>query len=408
MLYVGVAGRDARPAARRALRPFRGCLRRRPDSHTAGPRRGRKTRMARRGERGARRALPRAGARRRAGRTGLVRADALSSLRARAADWRARARLRLLNEWTESCEGELLPLPMYERCRALLAAGRGLSTRRENGPPSADTSRGNESSLRLTRGVAGCAGPRPCWRRNPPARSESLQSSGSMPPGESGRAWRVSGRAGTDRGAGGPRRARRGKAVTARLRELSEQQQHPWGRATARRCEAVLQLAGGPYDERAADGLAGAAEDYARLGLRFDCARSLLSLGRAERRFKKWGPARESLQRAIRTFEDLGAPGWAQRARSDWIASVRAGPGRAASSRRASERSWSWLRAGGPTRRSPRHSRSRSTPSRSTCRVPHASLGVRSRSRLASRLSMRSERASIGEVSVIEPERRRA
>ena len=48
-------------------------------------------------------------------------------------------------------------------------------------------------------------------------------------------------------------------AVTTRLRELSEQQQHPWGLATARRCEAVVRLANGAYDERAARALADAA-----------------------------------------------------------------------------------------------------------------------------------------------------
>ena len=44
-------------------------------------------------------------------------------LELRAGDWQAAA--RLLDEWAESAEGELLMWPMYERCRALLAAGRG-------------------------------------------------------------------------------------------------------------------------------------------------------------------------------------------------------------------------------------------------------------------------------------------
>ena len=57
--------------------------------------------------------------------------------------------------------------------------------------------------------------------------------------------------------------------------------------------------------------------DYERLGLRFDHARSLLSLGRAQRRMKKWGPARESLQGAVAAFEELGSAGWARRARSE-------------------------------------------------------------------------------------------
>ena len=97
-------------------------------------------------------------------------------------------------------------------------------------------------------------------------------------------------------------------AVTARLRTLSEQQQHPWGLATARRCDAVVRLATGAYDERAARALADAAAEYRRLGLRFDRARSLLSLGRAQRRMKKWGSARESLQRRGRRVRRSSAP----------------------------------------------------------------------------------------------------
>ena len=58
-------------------------------------------------------------------------------------------------------------------------------------------------------------------------------------------------------------------AVTSRLQVLAEQQGHPWGLATARRCSAL----------------------------------------------RKWGAARRSLELAARTFDEIGSTGWADRAR---------------------------------------------------------------------------------------------
>jgi DNA-binding NarL/FixJ family response regulator len=104
--------------------------------------------------------------------------------------------------------------------------------------------------------------------------------------------------------------------VVDRLRELSEQQEHPWGLATARRCAAVVALASGGYDEAAAAALADAAAAYEELGLRFDRARTLLALGRAQRRLKQWRGARESLEGAVAAFDELGSPGWADEARA--------------------------------------------------------------------------------------------
>jgi DNA-binding NarL/FixJ family response regulator len=106
------------------------------------------------------------------------------------------------------------------------------------------------------------------------------------------------------------------RAVTARVDELAEQQDHPWGRATALRCasHAALALV---YDDGAVTGLEDAAEEYARLGLRFDAARSLLALGREQRRSRKWGAARATLERAAGAFDELGSPGWAEDARSE-------------------------------------------------------------------------------------------
>ena len=107
------------------------------------------------------------------------------------------------------------------------------------------------------------------------------------------------------------------QAVIARLWELAEQQQHPWGLASARRCTALRRLASSPYDEEAAAELAEAATTYRDLGLLFDEARSLLALGRAQRRWKKWGAARSSLEEAAAVFDELGSPGWAEEARSE-------------------------------------------------------------------------------------------
>jgi DNA-binding CsgD family transcriptional regulator len=112
------------------------------------------------------------------------------------------------------------------------------------------------------------------------------------------------------------------------LAGLAAAQQHPWGLATADRSRAVLALAGG-YDDAAAAQLAGAAGAYQALGLRFDAARSLLVLGRAQRRAKKRAAGRRSLEQARAGFEALGCPGWAQAAAAelDRISGRRAAPG---------------------------------------------------------------------------------
>ncbi len=101
--------------------------------------------------------------------------------------------------------------------------------------------------------------------------------------------------------------------MTTRLEELSEQQGHPWGLATAKRCGGVVRLAAG-FHEDASRGLEEAVAEYQRLGLRFHCARSLLALGHAQRRHRKWGAARQSLEAAIAAFEEIGSAGWAERA----------------------------------------------------------------------------------------------
>jgi DNA-binding CsgD family transcriptional regulator len=101
--------------------------------------------------------------------------------------------------------------------------------------------------------------------------------------------------------------------VTERLQRLAAEQDHPWGLASSKRCRGMVAA---EYDETAA-GLTDAAASYAELGLRFDRARSLLVLGRVQRRLKKWGAARASLEQAAQAFDELGASGWSADARAE-------------------------------------------------------------------------------------------
>ena len=99
------------------------------------------------------------------------------------------------------------------------------------------------------------------------------------------------------------------RVVTARLRELSVAQKHPWGLLSTRRCTALLE-----DEPAAADEIAGG---YERLGLPFDRARTLLVLGRAARRRRRWGLARRLLEPAAAAFAELGSDGWARDAHSE-------------------------------------------------------------------------------------------
>jgi DNA-binding CsgD family transcriptional regulator len=106
------------------------------------------------------------------------------------------------------------------------------------------------------------------------------------------------------------------REVVERLGRLAVEQGHPWGLPTVARCGAVIQLAE-RYADDAAVTLAEAATSYGELGLGFDQARSLMFLGRAQRRSKKRGDARRSLEQAAAIFARLGCDGWAAQAASE-------------------------------------------------------------------------------------------
>ena len=234
----------------------------------------------------------------------------------RAGEWDAAT--ALLDEWEESVDAGILTGPTYERCQALLAAGRGRAEEAARWAESAIAS-GEASGLQWhllvalrARGIA------ELLAHEPERAVESLL-----------RVWEHTQREGVDDPGVFPVapdlveallelvRVDEARAVTGRLTELAEQQEHPWGLATAKRCGALVRLASKTYDEEAAGALAQAAADYDELGLRFDRSRSLLSLGRAQRRLKKWGAARRTLEQAATVFDELGSPGWADETRSE-------------------------------------------------------------------------------------------
>jgi DNA-binding NarL/FixJ family response regulator len=106
------------------------------------------------------------------------------------------------------------------------------------------------------------------------------------------------------------------RAVIRRLSDLATAQEHPWGLATVTRSTAVVTLAAG-HDGAAADDLARAVAAYRALGLDFDAARTLLVLGRAQRRHKKRAAARQTLGQSRSAFEQLGCPGWVRAAAAE-------------------------------------------------------------------------------------------
>jgi DNA-binding CsgD family transcriptional regulator len=232
----------------------------------------------------------------------------------RSGDWAAAE--RILDEW--AADREVLAWPMYHRSRALLAAGRGLPDEAERWTAEtlarAEQTGTNWDRLEALRARGSAA----LLARDPALATDSLRE-----------VWEHCRREGVDEPGVFPvapdlveallELGERDEAaeVVARLAELSRAQEHPWGLATAARCGALISLADGAYDEEAATELAQAATAYGELGLRFDRARALLSLGRAQRRSKKWAAARASLEEAVAIFDESGSPGWADQARSE-------------------------------------------------------------------------------------------
>ncbi len=224
----------------------------------------------------------------------------------------------LLDEWSQSTDRGLMFRPKYERCRALLAAGRGEIEGTQRWATLA-VGRGEETGCRwdTLEALRALAIGR-LLAHEPAAAAESLRS-----------VWCHLEREGVDEPGVFPvapelvqaladlGELEEAEAVTERLAELAGRRVHPWASLTAARCASVVRLAGTVSDAPSADALERAAAGYEALGLRFDAARSLLSLGRAQRRLRQWGSARRATERAIATFDAIGSTGWAQQARGE-------------------------------------------------------------------------------------------
>lgn len=222
----------------------------------------------------------------------------------------------LLDEWLESSDYETQFRPQYPRCRALLEASRGAA---------AEARRWATDTIELAR-AAGSA-----WDELEARRALGIAALAEPAPDEAlaelDPVWAHCEREGVLEPGAFPvaaelvealvmlERLDEALAVTHVLRDRAARLDHPWARATAGRCAAVIQLAEG--DAAGAAASRGAAGELDRLGFRFDAARCQLSLGRAQRRAKRWREARESLEQAIALFRALGAHGWAQRARTE-------------------------------------------------------------------------------------------
>lgn len=100
------------------------------------------------------------------------------------------------------------------------------------------------------------------------------------------------------------------------LEEQGRALDRPLALATAARCRGLVAAAQGDRN-RALEAFATAVDQHARVRQPFDLARTLLSLGEVQRRFKRRGDARASLRRAISTFDELGALLWSARAAAE-------------------------------------------------------------------------------------------
>ena len=293
---------------------------------------------------------------------------------------------RLLDEWSESSDSALLLWPMYERCRALLAAGRGDvadAVRWADEAIARARRRGSQWDRLEALRALGIAR---LLAREPENAAEAL-----------GAVWEHMENEGIREPGVFPvapdlvealvdlERREQAGAVADRLAELADAQSHPWGIATARRSRAVIRLAEG-YDDGAVAQLAHAAREYARLGLGFDAARSLLALGRAQRRFRKWGAARDTLLEAAASFDALGSPGWAAATRAELERVGARRPSRAGELSAAERRVAELAASGLPNKEIARALVVTVSTVEYHLSRTYAKLGIRSRAQLAGRL----------------------
>jgi DNA-binding CsgD family transcriptional regulator len=104
------------------------------------------------------------------------------------------------------------------------------------------------------------------------------------------------------------------KEILATWQERADALDRAWALAILARCRGLLLAARGDL-EGAFASFQQALAEHARSTDPFHQGRTLLALGRTQRRAKRRGAARTTLENALERFERLGAPLWAEQAR---------------------------------------------------------------------------------------------
>ncbi len=104
--------------------------------------------------------------------------------------------------------------------------------------------------------------------------------------------------------------------LLAVLEHQGTQLQRASALAAAGRCRGLLAAAGGDLDGALAL-LQEALREHERVSMPFERARTLLALGATRRRARMKRPARETLEDALATFDELGARLWAEKASAE-------------------------------------------------------------------------------------------
>jgi DNA-binding CsgD family transcriptional regulator len=105
-------------------------------------------------------------------------------------------------------------------------------------------------------------------------------------------------------------------ALVARLERQARTLAEPWPLAVAARSRALLAAATGDF-KASFEAFACALAEHERVPMPFERARTLLALGAAQRRARHRAESRASLQQALRIFQELRTPVWAEKARAE-------------------------------------------------------------------------------------------
>ena len=108
----------------------------------------------------------------------------------------------------------------------------------------------------------------------------------------------------------------RATRLTESLGELGRRYDRPWALALSARSRALIEAAAGNFDGARASAKQALVE-HERLPMPFERARTLLVLGRVQRRRGERRAARESLAAATEIFDELGTRPWAEHARAE-------------------------------------------------------------------------------------------